>query len=174
LVNDIQPGSPAAQAGIKAGDVVTKVDDFEVNDPQSLNFRVATKGVGNSVNVTYMRDGDTFTTPVRLIKAPETTPRDLSEIDGKNPLQGVKVANLSPAYAEELQVDVTNGVMITEMSRRSIAARLGFRPGDIIVSINGRKISTVEALKTVLNSKAGSWKIVVNRNGSMMTLSIQI
>ena len=174
LVSEVSPGSPAAQAGIKSGDVVTKIDDFEVNDPQSLNFRVATKGVGNSVNVTYLRDGAPRTAAVRLIKAPETTPRDISEIDGKNPLQGVKVANLSPAFAEELQIDATSGVMITEMDRRSFAARLGFRPGDIIVSVNGRKITTVESLKSALSGKASAWAVTVNRNGQTLKLSIQL
>jgi serine protease Do len=174
LVTDIQSGSPAAQAGIKNGDVITKIDDFEVNDQQSVNFRVATKGIGNTVNVTYMRNGDTRSAPVRLIKAPETTPRDISEIAGQNPLQGVKVANMSPAYADELQVDVTSGVMITEMDRRSIAARLGFRPGDVIQTVNGRKITTVEGLKSALTGKQGRWTVTVNRGGRTLSLSISI
>jgi S1-C subfamily serine protease len=174
LVNEVQPGSPAALAGIRNGDVVTKVDDFEVNDPQSLNFRVATKGVGNSVTVTYLRDGDSETASVRLIKAPETTPRDIATIAGKNPFQGAKVANMSPAYADELDVAVTSGVMITEMSRRSIAARLGFRPGDVITSVNGRKITTVSALKNALSTNQGQWSVTVSRNGQLLNLSIEI
>lgn len=174
LVSDVQAGGPAAQAGLKAGDVVTKVDDFDVNDPQSLNFRVATKGVGNTVTVTYLRDGDAETASVRLIKAPETTPRDISSIAGKNPFQGAKVANMSPAYADELDVDVTAGVMITELTRRSIAARLGFRPGDVILTVNGKKIATVAALKSLLDAHKGEWTVSVNRNGQTLNLSIEI
>jgi Do/DeqQ family serine protease len=174
LVTDVSAGSPAFQAGLRNGDVIVKIDDFDVNDQQSVNFRVATKGIGNSVEVAYLRDGEKRTAPVRLIKAPETTPRDVQAIDGANPLQGVKVANMSPAYADELQVPVTSGVMITEMDRRSIAARLGFRPGDVIVSVNGRKITTVEGLKAALSGKAGRWTVNVNRNGQTLKLSISI
>jgi Do/DeqQ family serine protease len=174
LVNDITDGSPAAQAGIKRGDVITKIDEFEVNDPQSLNFRVATKGVGNTANVTFLRDGQTRSAAVRLIKAPETTPRQVTEIDGRNPLQGAKVANMSPAYAEELDVDVTSGVMITELGRRSIAARLGFRPGDVVKLVNGRKITSVAALKSALSAKAGTWDVSVERNGQTRKLSIRL
>ena len=174
LVTDVSSGGPAAQAGIRNGDVVTKVDGFDVNDEQGMNFRTATKGVGGTVNVTYMRGGETRSAAVRLIKAPETAPRTPTEIDGANPLQGATVANLSPAYAEELQIDATSGVIITEMGRRSVAARLGFRPGDVILSVNGRKITTVQALKAALGAKSRSWNVSVDRHGSIMSLSIQI
>lgn len=174
IVREVTPGSPAALAGLQPGDVVTKVDDFDVNDPQGMYFRVATKGIGNTANVTYLRDGNERTAALRLIRAPETTSRDITAIKGTNPLQGATVANMSPAYAEELQVETTSGVMITEMDRRSIAARLGFRPGDVIVSVNGRKITNVEILQDVLRGKSGTWSVSVNRNGQTLKLSIRI
>lgn len=173
-VTAVADGSPAAQAGLRDGDIIVKADGFEVNDPQSLNFRAATKGVGNTVNVTYIRKGQPQTAAVRLIKAPETTPRDTSTIDGRNPLQGVTVANLSPALADELQVGVTKGVMITELSRRSIAARLGFMPGDVIKQVNGRKITTVASLKSALADNSGEWEVAVDRNGRSLKLSLQM
>ena len=173
-VTAVAPGSPAAQAGIDTGDIITKVDGFEVNDPQSLNFRATTKGVGNSVDVTYLRKGQARTTSVRLIKAPESTPRDTSTIEGANPLQGATLANLSPALADELQVGVTSGVMITELSRRSIAARLGFVPGDVIKEVNGRKITTVSSLKSALRDDEGEWEVVIDRNGRTLKLSMEM
>ena len=106
LVTEVASGSPAAEAGLRNGDVVTKVDGFDVNDEQGMNFRVATKGVGNTVNVTYLRGGQSRTAALRLIKAPETTPRASAELEGSSPLQGATVANLSPAVAEELQSDL--------------------------------------------------------------------
>jgi serine protease Do len=173
-VTSVAPGSPAAQAGLREGDVIAKADGFDVNDPQSLNFRAATKGIGNAVDVTSIRKGQTQTAAVRLIKAPETTPRDTSTIAGRNPLQGVTVANLSPALADELQTGVTSGVMITELSRRSVAARLGFMPGDVIKQINGRKITTVASLKSALGGDEGEWEVTVDRNGRTLKLSLQM
>jgi len=174
LVKDIADASPAARAGIRRGDVITKIDAFEINDPQSLNFRVATKGVGNTATVTYVRDRQTRTAAVRLIKAPETTPRQVTEIEGRNPLQGATVANMSPAYADELQVDVTSGVMITEIGRRTLAARLGLRPGDVVKVVNGRKITSVAALKSAVSGNTGAWKITIERGGRTLNLSIRI
>lgn len=101
------------------------------------------------------------------------SPRQSTEIEGENPLRGATVANLSPAFAEELHVETTSGVMITEIDRRSLAARLGFRPGDVVLSINGRKITTVEALKEALRGKAEEWNVSVSRNGQVLKLSIQ-
>jgi S1-C subfamily serine protease len=173
IVKDVSPGSPAAQAGLKTGDVVTKIDDFEVNDPQGLRFRAATKGIGNTVNVAYLRDGAKNTAALRLVRAPENPPRSITEIDGDNPLSGVTVANLSPAYAEELQIEITSGVIITEMGRRSIAARLGFRPGDIVKTVNGRKIATVQALQDALRGTPDKWELSVERDGEILNLSVR-
>ena len=173
IVKDVAAGGPAAQAGIQVSDVITKVDNFEVNDPQSLRFRAATKGVGNTVNVSYLRDGGERVAALRLVRAPENPPRGITAIDGDNPLKGVTVANLSPAYAEELQVEATSGVIITQMDRRSVAARLGFRPGDLVLSVNGRKITSVQTLQDALRGNPGKWNLSVERNGETLKLSVR-
>ena len=166
LVTQVASGSPAAQAGLAARDVITKVDDVDVNDEQALNFRVATKGIGNSAVLTYIRNGQERTASVRLIREPVNAPRSSVEIDGNNPLQGAFVSNLTPALANELGVDPGTGVLITDLSRRSIAAQYGFAPGDLIINVNGKKITSVSVLKTVLKGSRG-WRITaVGPNGS--------
>ena len=173
LVNEVSPASPAAQAGIVSGDVITKVDDFAVDDQQSLNFRTTTKGVGSTVALTYLRNGQFGTAVVRLVRAPETIARDITVIDGRNPLHGTRVANMSPAFADEIGSDITSGVMIIELSRVSVAARLGFLPGDIILTINERKIASVDALQSVLSSRPAVWNVSLKRNGQILKLSIE-
>ena len=173
LIREVANGSPAAQAGLQPRDIITKLDDFEINDEQALNFRAATKGVGNSVNVTFIRSGQTRTANVRLISAPEGAGRTTAVIEGQSPLQGLTVANLSPALAQELDLEATNGVVITDVSGRGLAARFGFAPGDIIVAVNGRKITTVSTLQDVVRKGGRAWNIAVNRNGSTLTLSVR-
>ncbi len=173
LVNEVSPAGPAQQAGIRSGDVITKVDDFEVSDQQSLNFRTTTKGVGSAVSLTYIRGGQTLATSVRLVRAPETTPRDITRLDARSPLQGATVANMSPAYADEIGVEATSGVMIIELSRLSIALRLGFLPGDLILSVNGRKIATVDTLQAMLAGHPTIWDVSLNRGGQVLKLSIE-
>ena len=167
------PGSPAAQAGLQPSDVITKVDDIAVNDEQGLNFRVTTKGIGNTAAVTFIRGGQARTANVRLIAAPGGQSRAQTVIDGRNPLQGVTVANLSPALAQDLDLEQTKGVVITDVSGRGVAARFGFAPGDIIVGVNGRNITTVSTLQDALKRGGRAWNIAVNRNGSTMTLSVR-
>jgi Do/DeqQ family serine protease len=166
LVTELAPGSPAAQAGLKNGDVLTKVDEFEVNDTQSLNFRLATKGVGATVTLTYVRDGQARTTTARIASEPAAARGASRAIEGRNPLQGAVVADLTPALARELGVDKADGVLITDLSRQSVAARYGFAQGDLIVAVNGRKISSVAALQSALNGASG-WQITaVGPNGT--------
>jgi Do/DeqQ family serine protease len=172
LVTQVQPGSPAALAGLTARDVITKVDDVEVNDEPALNFRVATKGIGNNATLTYIRNGQPRTASVRLVKEPVGAAQAAVEIDGQNPLQGAVVSNISSAMANELGVEPGSGVLITEMSRRSIAAQYGFSPGDVIVSVNGKKTNSVNGLKAALKGTK-SWRITaVGPNGSK-TLTIR-
>ncbi len=172
LITQVLPGSPAAQAGLSSRDVITKVDDVEVNDEPALNFRIATKGIGNNATLTFIRNGQARTTSVRLVREPANAPQAAVEIDGKNPLQGAVVSNITSAMANELGVEPGSGVLITEMSRRSIAAQYGFAPGDVIVSVNGKKTNSVNSLKAALKG-ANAWRITaVGPNGSK-TLTIR-
>ena len=172
IVKAIAAGGPAEQAGLQRGDVITKIDAFEVSDTQTLRFRSATKGVGNTVTLTYVRGHETRTTNFKLVRPVENPPRNLTVIDGRNPLQGATVANLSPAYAEELQVEQTSGVVVVELSRKGVAARLGVQPGDIISEVNNRKITSVDVLKQAVRATPRTWDLTVNRGGQTLRVSI--
>ena len=172
IVKDVSPGSPAAQAGLKTGDVVTKIDDFEVNDPQGVHFRAATKGIGNTVSVAYLRDGARGTTSLRLVRAPENPPRSITEIRGDSPLSGVTVANLSPAYAEELQIEITSGVIITEVRQGTPAARLGVRAGDIIVSVGGVAMTSISELDKAMKRNQRRWALEVRRGNQLYQMTV--
>jgi Do/DeqQ family serine protease len=173
LVTRVEPASPAAQAGLMPRDVITRIDEFDVNDEQSLNFRVATKGVGNNATLTFIRNGQTRTASIRLIPEPAGALRANVEITGRNPLQGATVSGVTSSMANELGVEPGSGVLITEMSRRSVAAQYGFAPGDVITIVNGRKVTSPAALQAALNGAKGGWRIsAVGPNGSK-TLTIR-
>ena len=172
LVRDVAAGSPAALAGLQRQDVITKVDDFAVDDEQGLNFRVATKGVGNAATLTYLRAGQSRTASVRLASEPAKA-RASAAIDGSNPMQGAKVANLSPALASDFGIQRKNGVVVTDVNARSLAARFGFERGDVVLGVNGRKIANVAALQDVLRKGGRSWSIAVDRDGSTLSLTVR-
>lgn len=165
LVGSVMAGSPAARAGLKPGDVITAVDGRDASDPQAVLYRFATKGIGSNAELNVINAGRSRKVQVALMPAPETVPRDLREIGGANPFTGATVANLSPAVAEELSLQATSGVVVVETSASSTARRIGFRPGDIILSVNGAAVQGVTQLMELLKRQVRSWDVTIRRGG---------
>jgi serine protease Do len=170
LVKQIYPGGPLDRAGVKMGEVVQSVDGANVDDMQSLNYRIATHRAGDTVrmHVAAGKQGRDVTVTLAL---PPDAPRDATTIAGRNPLTGAKVQNLSPAAALDLQMDVmSKGVVITGVEG-GYAARYGFQPGDIVRNVNGAAINRVGDLNRALNG-VDHWDLVVERGGRRLTLSV--
>ncbi|QYE34603.1 Do family serine endopeptidase [Polymorphobacter sp. PAMC 29334] len=165
LVTAITPGSPAASAGIKVGDVITTIDGKDVADPGMLRYRIATQGVGTKLDVTLLRAGKTERVALTLAKPPETPLRALSTVGGDNLLTGVTVGNLSPAFAQELGAGLPErGVVVTAIDPGAPAARFGYlQPGDVIEALNGVTVGTVAAIPQAARSAPASVRI--NRGG---------
>lgn len=173
LLNAIAKDGPAAKAGLKVGDVVTLVNGREVDDAEGMRFRLATLAPGSDATVTYLRDGAERTASVRLIAPPETPARDTTDIAGANPFTGATIANLNPALAEEVGMSsAATGVVVLRIKRGSIAHRLQFQPGDIILRINERPVASVAEAKLLLSTNSDLWRITINRDGQ--TLSLQV
>ena len=173
LVNRVYPGGPAERAGISVGDVLLEVEGREVNDPDALEYRLATLRLGGEAELTLWRRGERKLVKVALEAPPEDPPRDITELGGPHPLSGATVANMSPALADELDLDAfAPGVFILGVKRGSPARRRRFRAGDRIEEVNGREVDTVAALKEFLERPSGRWNIAIDRNGKTMTLSI--
>lgn len=161
LINSLNSRSPAAASGMKSGDVITAIDGKEVDDIETLRFRVATKNVGSSAVFTVVRDGKARNITVKLTAPPEVPPRDLTWLKGDHLFNGIQVANLSPAFTMELGGGLPDqGVVVVELASGAPAARLGVvQPGDVIEAVNGTKITTVDQLQSVL-SKASPDRFV--------------
>ena len=170
LVVKVVPGGPAAEAGLKAGEIVTAVNGIPVEHPDALGYRLTTAGLGGSARLSVIEGGKERELTLKLDTAPETVPREETEIKGRTPFTGTRVANLSPRLAGEIRLPAEkNGVVITALKNASPAARLGFQPRDIIVSINGTAIASVKTLQTVLDDDPGFWRIEIERDGQRMT-----
>jgi Do/DeqQ family serine protease len=174
LVTDVAADGPAAKAGLRSGDLVISVDGVEVDDPNGLNYRLATKGVDATVKLAYIRGGKTVAAELALIAAPETTPRDRRTIDGVSPFSGATVVNLSPAVIEELGYagKRDNGVLIQSVESGSPAEGVGFRAGDIIVESNGVKIASTKDLADVAAQRASRYRLVIERGGRLIRTQV--
>ena len=174
LINDLYPGGPAENSGLAQGDVVVKIDGKDITGPKVLRFHIATLKIGRKALLRVIRHGKERTFELNLVPPPEIPPRDISTLKGNQPLSGAKVANLSPALAEELSLNkMRRGVIVLGTYRRSPARRLGIRPGDIIVEINGKKVDYVATLIKIVVKPTKRWRIGVKREDKMYTADVE-
>jgi serine protease Do len=175
LVTGVSPGSPAARAGLKAGDIVYAVDGKEVLDPASLRYRISSQPVGETVMLTVVRGGAAQNLKLDLAAPPENPPRQLTQIPDGNILAGVSIANLSPALAQELGAGLPErGVVVVGVPREAPAARTGFpRPGDIVESVNGRQVGSVADVRNAVQASPRETLFGLNRGGQRVECLFQ-
>jgi Do/DeqQ family serine protease len=175
LVAKVHAKGPAAKAGLQPGDVVVSVDDKPVQNPQAFQYRFVTKGIGGAAQLGVLRKGQRISTTITLIAPVEDPPRDVRELEGRHPLSGAKVANISPAVAQELGIedDTREGVVVLDVKDRTPAARIGVKRGDIVVGINNEKVKSVAQLAAALQDADGNWRLAVERGGKVFNLAIQ-
>ncbi|WP_036554695.1 Do family serine endopeptidase [Nisaea denitrificans] len=173
-VTDVYPDGPAAKAGIRVGDVILNVGGREIVDEQALRYRVATRPLGGVARIEILRGGVHQVVEVSM-RAPLTEPApDLRDMIGQHPMSGARVANLSPAFALEHGLDdMARGVVVLKVARQSPAARVGLRPGDVVLKINDETIDLVSSLEPALMSANNAWRISIRREGQVLTTEIK-
>ena len=172
LIVKMHPDSPLLAAGLKRGDVVVGIDGKAVEGSREFGFRVGTAQIGETRIVEYRRGTESFESRVKLIAAPETTPRDETLIDFESPLAGLLVANLSPAVAEELGLaSEATGVVALDV-KGGPAVRL-FKKGDVILEINGEAVTDVKALLVTSAEQRRRWAIAVQRGSRKLILQLR-
>ncbi len=169
LVANVVQASPAASAGLKAGDVIVSVDGQEVDDPNAFDYRFATKPIGGTASLGLLRGGRDVSVSVALQIAPQASLDEIT-IRSRSPFSGAKVANLSPSLADELRLEgVQEGVVILDVDNGSYASNLGFQRGDVILSVNGERIEGTAELERVTSTPSRSWRIVFRRGRQQIT-----
>jgi Do/DeqQ family serine protease len=170
LVASVTPKSPAARAGLKTGDLVVAVDGQPVDDPNAFDYRFATKLLGGQVQLGIVRSGRESRLAVALESAPEN-PRNEVTIQARSPFLGAKVANLSPALAEELRLDsAAEGVAVLEVADGSVAQSIGFQKGDVVLTVNNEPIARTADLQRVAAQPTRLWRVTILRGGQKLSV----
>jgi serine protease Do len=164
-VEEVAARSPAAEAGVKPGDVVLGVEGKPIEDENALRFRFATLRIGATVRLGLWRGGETRQLEIRLTAPPESPARSVTQLKVPVALTGATVASLSPALAEELQADPVPGVIVLDVPRASPAAKLGLAVGDIVQSVDGQPVTTVAELQ-----QARGTHLALRRDGRVLRL----
>ncbi|HYS47569.1 MAG TPA: DegQ family serine endoprotease [Xanthobacteraceae bacterium] len=169
LVASVAAGSPAARAGLKTGDLIVAIDGQVIDDPNAFDYRFATKPLGGSAQVGVIRGGKEARVAVALEPAPDI-PREELVIKSRSPFLGAKFANLSPALADELRLDSrAEGVVVLDVPDGSVAARYGFRRGDVVVSVNDQPIARTRDLEKAAREQSRAWSVTILRGGQRIS-----
>ena len=172
LVASVVANSPAARAGLKSSDLITAIDGQTVEDPNAFDYRFATHPLGGTSQVDIQRGGKPLRVNVPLETAPDTGRNEIV-LTARSPFQGAKVANISPAVADELHLDAdTEGVVVTELADDSTAAGVGFQKGDIIVAVNNNKIGKTSDLEKATSQSLRVWRITLVRGGQQINVTL--
>lgn len=169
LVQTVEDTSPAGRAGLKSGDILTKVNGKDVTSEQTVSFLVANLQPGSVVPVEVLRDGKRVAINVTLGKRP--TEAELQsqaqtfDPEAEEPMApgtsdqtieqslGMQVMAITPAIARSLGVPAdTKGVVVAAVDPNADATRKGLRRGDVILSANYQAVTSVEALVAQINA----------------------
>jgi len=164
FVSDAPAGEPASDAGLKAGDIITAFNGDLVKDGDDLVSRVADSAVGSTATVTILREGKPMDFKVRIAdRAKIAGARGVSPESGtESPRKagvpakfGLALEEVTEAMRAERALK-ESGVRITQVVPDSFADDIGLREDDIITSINGQPVSSIEEFKRIQGTlKAG-------------------
>jgi Do/DeqQ family serine protease len=172
LVASVVATSPAARAGLKVSDLIVAIDGQAVDDPNAFDYRFATRPLGGAAQIDVLRSGKTVKLSVPLETAPDSGRNEIV-LTGRSPLQGAKVANISPALADELHLDSdTEGVAVTDLADGGTAANVGFQKGDIILVVNNQKIAKTSDLEKATREQVRIWRITLMRGGQQINVTL--
>jgi Do/DeqQ family serine protease len=172
LVANVVPNSPAARAGLKLSDLIVAIDGQAVDDPNAFDYRFATRPLGGKSEIDVQRAGKAIKLTVPLETAPDTGRNEIV-LTTRSPFQGAKVANISPAVADELHLDAdTEGVVVTDIADDGTAANVGFQKGDIILVVNNQKIAKTSDLEKATRDALRLWRITLVRGGQQINVTL--
>lgn len=169
IVSQVDPNSPAEDAGIQVGDVIVAVDGIPVEKSTDLRNRVGLMQPGRTLAITALRNG-------QEVELSATIGMPTNDQRGEIPtepgfLEGAQLAELGPGMPGYGEV---TGIAVTSVQPNSPAARAGLRSGDVIVGVNNRAVRTVAELMSALPKPGqGPAALTLYRNGRSLFLVIQ-
>jgi len=184
------PNGPGAKAGLQPGDVVTKFNDQTVKTSSELQGLVGNSPVGSTANLTVIRGGKTLTLTAKLDELKDTPAKteDAADAPAADPttgqssaIPGLKLRNLSPEVARALGINITKGIVVTDVTEDSPAGDAGLQRGDVIERVASTPVTGLTdfgtAVSGILNRQTGDSKKValyINRAGTRNYVIVSI
>jgi len=181
-------GSAAGKMGLKIGDIITRVDDEEIDDPRDLSRVIGGHEAGDKVTITYMRDGKEQKATGELGKGRQATVEPMSMYNFQMPdmpeIPRVEMpGELRMLYGNSLKFGIRaqdaedgKGVKVLDVDDGSTAAKAGIKEGDVITRFDGKDINSVTALtETAYAAKEKvSVKVTIVRDGKAQEIDVKV
>jgi serine protease Do len=172
LVSDVEADGPASKAGLKSGDVITKLDGHDIDRSADLPSRVAALKPGASARVEVWRGGKPLDINVSLGELKDATTIAKAESGEGGGRLGVAVRPLRPEEAKQLGSIAGSGVVVEQAD--GAAAEAGIQAGDVILSFNGQPVQSAEQLKGLIAKSAGNAALLVQRGRNRIFVPVEL
>lgn len=170
LISSVENGSPAAKAGLEAGDVILAINGKEISNSSELPPVVADIRPGESAKLQVWRKGSSREIDVKVGAQKDTS---VASADDDGASQGRLGLALRPLTADERrQIEGNNGLLVENAA--GAAARAGIRPGDVVLSINGEPVSTVEQLRGLVAKSKKRVALLIQRNDVKLFVPVDL
>jgi len=180
LLASVEPGSPAAKAGLEPGDVIQAVNGQKIASPRDLALTVATVAPGGEAQFHILRDGQNRDVDVRVGEQPaEKAVHAKAEEPSSRGQLGVALAPLNSDAREQLGIpDGQEGAVIRDVRPGSPAEEAGLRAGDVIVGVGNQKVASPseasKAISAALGSKDRAVALRVLRDGTIAFVGVTV
>ncbi len=145
MINEVIANSPADNAGIKEGDVIIEYDGKKVTDVQSFRIMVASTTPGRTVRLKLIRNGKEMDLKVKIGEMKEEVAGVVGEKQGAE--LGLQVVDIDSPDAKVYNISAKKGVVVTNVESDSPAGNAGLQTGDVIISIDNKKIDDISDFK---------------------------
>ncbi len=176
IIGNVIPGEPAEAAGLRAGDVLVRVNGKDVANASEATRAIAALRPGTDAKVVVVRDGNEKTFTVRLGERASRGGKGSPSARGSQFELGVNVSPLTPENRSRYQIDRSvRGLLIESVSPGSRAEMAGLRAGDVIVSVNQKPMEKLDDLAGVLHREGrerGAVMLLINRGGETFFVTV--
>jgi serine protease Do len=170
LVSSVDPGGPAAKAGLQAGDVILGVNGSPVNDSTDLPAQIASMKPGTKATLDVWRDKTKKQVTVTLGSLGDTKVADNGGQASEQGRLGVAVRPLTPQ--ERSGTSLSHGLLVQQSS--GPAASAGIQPGDVILAVNGRPVTSIDQLRDVIAKSGNSVALLIQRNNAQIFVPVDL
>ncbi|MGB2696457.1 MAG: DegQ family serine endoprotease, partial [Candidatus Zixiibacteriota bacterium] len=176
LVQQVQEGGPAAESGIKRGDLIIEFAGKKVQNADQFILMVAETPPDQKVKLKIIREGKKLDIKVALANRTDFVSTDReSEVEADEWL-GLKITTVTKALADQYEVEYRDGVLVTGVEPGSPAYKKGIRTGDIILEIEQKEVKNIKDYNKIAKSLEGRKKAIpflIFRNGNTIYVAIK-